>query len=151
MRRVLKVFVILAAAGAVLLATTGIALAAAVAHSGVMSIAVDDHGRDGGRLYIPIPAALIEIGAHTLPLVIPGDELAQLRHELAPYQEGLEALATELATMPDVTLVRVTTDHEHVRIVKEGRMLRITVDSADANIRVSVPAASFGRLLGALT
>jgi len=151
MRRLLRIFTIFAVAGAVLFATTGVALAAAVVHSGVITVAIDDHSPDGVSLYLPVPAALIELGAEALPLFLPDEDMAQIRRELAPHADALRALARELAEMPDATLVAVDTDQEHVRVIKSGRSFEITVDAEDADIRVSVPATSFGRLLNALS
>jgi len=151
MRRTLKVLVILFATGALILAGTGIVLAASVVRSGVMTVAVEEHSSDGVRFTVPVPAALVEVGLSTLPLWMPDEEMARVRRELAPWQAPLREVARELEACPDVTLVRVETDREQVLVRKAGRYLKVTVHSEDADVRVSLPADAFSRVLAALS
>lgn len=150
MRKIFRVFVILLIAGTVLFASTGVALAAAVVHSGVITVSVVDHSNGGTRIFVPVPAALVNLGVDTLPLWMPAEERRQMQTELAPYREHLLALGRELAEMPDTTLVEVETDDEHVRVIKEGDTFRVIVDSPDADVRVSIPAHFFHRVLKAV-
>ncbi len=151
MRRLLKAFVIVCAAGLLAFGMAGVALAAAVVHSGLISVSVQEKTADGTRIFLPVPAALIELGASTLPLVMPERELARARREIAPYRQGLRQLASELDDMPSATLVTVESAKERVKVAKQGRNLTIEVHSDEADVRVSLPAASLGRLLDALS
>jgi hypothetical protein len=150
MRTLLKAFGILVLAGAVMLMGTGVALAAAVVHSGVMTVSVEDRSQDGVSLSLPVPAALIELGASTLPLWMPEEEWAHLRREVGPVASSLLAAAAALEACPDAVLVEVRTDQERVRIAKDGRLLRIEVHSGDADVTVSIPASAITRVLAAL-
>lgn len=151
MRRALKIFVILFATGALILAASGVVLAASVARGGIMTVAVEEHSSEGVSFVVPVPAVLVEVGLSTLPLWMPDEEMAQIRRELAPWQASLREVARELERCPDATLVRVETDREQVLVRKTGRHLKVDVHSDDADVRVSLPADAFSRVLAALS
>jgi hypothetical protein len=123
------------------------ALATTVAATGVVTVEVHEQGADGVDLYIPVPALLFDVAVWAAPKVIPPEELADMRREVAPYRNGLEALAAELEKCPSGVLVEVESPGEHVRIVKTKRSFEIEVRSPDANVSVSVPARLLGRAL----
>jgi hypothetical protein len=120
-------------------------LGATVAATGTVSVSVQEHG--GHSFYIPMPALLVDLAVLAAPAVIPEDELAEMRREIAPYRDHLETLAEELESMPSGLLVEVETPTEHVRITKEWRSFRVEVESEDADITVSVPARLLSRSL----
>lgn len=151
MRRALKALLILFACGALVLTGSGVALAATVVQSGVMTVHVDDRSSDGVRLFLPVPAALIEVGVGTLPLWMPDDELAEVRRQLAPWQPALRAAARALEEAPSAVLVSVDSPSERVRVAKEGRSLTVDVHSPDTDVRVSLPAHTLTRILDALS
>lgn len=123
------------------------ALATTVAATGVVTVEVHEQGEDGVDLYIPVPALLFDVAVWAAPKVIPPEDLADMRREVAPYRNGLEALAAELEKCPSGVLVEVESPDEHVRIVKTWRSFEIEVRSPDANVSVSVPARLLGRAL----
>ncbi len=125
------------------------AFATAVAATGTVTVSVHERG-DGVRLYLPLPALLVDLAVFAAPHVLPGDALADVRREIAPYREGLERLAEELESCPRGVLVDVRTPHEHVRVTKGWRSFEVAVDSEDADVRVSVPARLVGRVLDVL-
>jgi len=123
------------------------AFATAVAATGTVTVSVHERGDDGVHLYIPVPALLIDLAVFAAPRLMPGDALAEARAEIAPFRQGLEALAGELERCPSGVLVEVRTPTEHVRVTKSWRSFEVAVDSDDANVRVSVPVRLASRIL----
>lgn len=122
---------------------------ATVAATGTVTVSVQE--KDGVNLWIPVPALLFDIAVFAAPRLMPEDALEEARHELAPYYDTLSALAHEIEKIPaGAVLVEVQDGDEHVRIAKEWRSFEITVDSNDADIRVSVPARLLSRGLDIL-
>jgi hypothetical protein len=151
MRRILRFFAVLMIAGAVMLAGTGVALAAVVVHKGVVMVSVEDRGPDGVSLYLPVPAAFFEFGASAVRVFMPDHQREALTRKLEPWRDSLHAAFTAIEDCPDAVLVHVETDHERVHIAKEGRSLEISVHDRDSDVRVSLPVASFNRLLRSLS
>ncbi len=134
----------------VVLLTPVFTLAATVAATGTVTVRVHERGPDGVRLTLPLPALLFDVALGLAPLVIPEDELAEMRREIAPHREGLEALAAELEKMPAGVLADIHSDGEHVRITKTWRAFEIDVESDDADVHVAVPARFLSRALDVL-
>lgn len=152
MDRAARIATALGVAFAMLFVGTGVALAATVAASGIVTVRVQESGPDGVRLFVPVPAAALDLGLGVATLAIPAGELAGLRAEAAPYHEALGALARGLEDCPDATLVEVVTDRESVRVTKRGGTLVIDVDADDGRVRVALPARTLtkvARFLGA--
>ena len=126
------------------------ALGTAIAATGTVTVRVHERGPGGTRLYVPVPALLIDAAVALAPVVIPDEELAEMRREIAPYREGLEILAAELEDMPSGLLADIYSDGEHVRITKSWRSFHVEVDSDDAESRVAIPARLLSRALGVL-
>ncbi len=126
------------------------AFATAVAATGTVTVSVHEQGPDGVSLYIPVPALLIDLAVFAAPRLMPEEALAEMRAEIAPFRDGLEALAQELENCPEGVLVEVQTPTEHVRIAKTWRSFEVEVDSDDADVRVSVPARLASRMLDVL-
>ncbi len=134
----------------ILLMSPIFALATAVAVTGTVTVEVHERGPDGTRIYVPVPALLLDAAVALAPMVIPEEELAEARREIAPYRDGLEALAKELEDMPAGVLVEVETDEEHVLITKSWRSFEISVESHDADVHVTVPSRLVSRVLDVL-
>lgn len=152
MGRAARVATALGVAFAMLFVGTGVALAATVAASGIVTVRLQESGPDGVRLFVPVPAAALDLGLGVATLAIPAGELARLRAEAAPYQGALAAVARGLEECPDATLVEVVTDRESVRVTKRGGTLVVDVDADDGRVRVALPARSLtkvARFLGA--
>ncbi len=126
------------------------AFGAAVAATGTVSVSVHERGPDGVKLYIPVPALLLDLALFAAPRLIPEDALAEARHEIAPFREGLAVLAEEIEKCPAGVLVDVQTPDEHIRVTKGWRSFEVTIDSDDTDVRVSVPARLAGRVLDLL-
>lgn len=126
------------------------AFATAVAATGTVTVSVQERGVDGMRLYLPVPALLVDFLVFVAPRVIPDEALAEVREEIAPFRAGLDELVEEIASCPQGVLVDVQTGDEHIRISKGWRSFTIEVDSDDADIRVSVPARLASRVMDVL-
>ena len=126
------------------------AFATAVAATGTVTLSVHDRGEDGVRLYLPVPALLVDLAVFAAPRLVPEEALAEARREIEPFRDGLEALAEEIESCPQGVLVDVRTADEHIRVVKGWRSFEVTVDSEDLDLEVSVPARLAGRMLDVL-
>jgi hypothetical protein len=124
----------------------GVTLAATVAAGGLVTVQVEEAGPGGGRLLVPVPAALLDLGLGVAALAIPAGELRQLRAEAAPFQPALAAIARGIEECPDAVLVEVVTDRESVRVTKRGATLVIDVDAEDGEVRVALPARTLTRV-----
>lgn len=140
MGRVTRVFVALTVAVAVLFVGTGMALAATVVSSGVVTVRVNEGGPEGAHVFVPVPAALIDVGLAIAAIAMPPEERARMREEVAPYQPTIAALARELERCPDAVLVEVDTDGQHVRVTKRGGTFLIDVETDEESVAVAVPA-----------
>lgn len=147
MSRLARFLFIGAAICAVLVCGTGLLVAATFAHAGVAMVEVHDKGENEMHFVLPVPAALIDLGAESLPLWLPAAERRQIHTRLAPWAPLLRATAHELEACPDVTLVEVTSPDGHVRITKHGGALIVHVEAPDADVEVSLPAATLRRTL----
>ena len=126
------------------------ALATTIAATGTVTVSVHERGPDGVRLYIPVPALLLDAAVAFAPMVIPEEDLQEARREIAPYREAIEALAQQLEDMPAGVLVDVHSGDEHVRITKSWRSFEVEVDSPDTDVHVSVPSRMLSRVLDVL-
>ncbi|MGD2115862.1 MAG: hypothetical protein PVG07_12455, partial [Acidobacteriota bacterium] len=115
MGRLARIAIALTLAVAVFFAGTGVALAATVMATGVVTVRVDEGGPDGTNLYLPVPAILIDLGFGVAEVAVPRDELARMRDEVAPYAPMLRTVADELERCPDAVLVDVVTNTESVQ------------------------------------
>ncbi|MEM7353521.1 MAG: hypothetical protein AAF657_22175 [Acidobacteriota bacterium] len=116
------------------------AFATAVAATGTVTVSVHERGADGVRLYIPVPALLIDLVIFAAPRFMPDDALAEARREIAPFRDSLEVLADEIESFPRGVIVDVQTPEEHIRVTKGWRSFEVAVDSDETDVRVSVPA-----------
>ncbi len=155
----LKILVGLATAFAVLLIGSTMLLGTVVAVGGVASFRMASS--DGPNLYVPVPAALIDVAATSGGWMVSGSRhgdllLEELEHEVDLDRWGGVArnLLEVIEDCPDVTFVEVVDGNDTVRVFKEGRYLRVRVtDGRDLDLEVSVPTKTatrtVARLLGA--
>lgn len=150
MSKAAKIAAILFGSAAVLLLGSGMLLAWTVATQGVVRIAVDDR-ESGTRFDVPVPAALVGAGMSFVPLAARHHRLEHRAglHELEEVGPAALAFFEALADAPDAVLVDVQDGEERVRIVKSGRDFEVRVESPDANVRFSMPAALLHRVLKA--
>jgi hypothetical protein len=150
--RLTRIFVAMLVAVAVTVVGTTTVVAATVVTSGVATVQIHDDGPDGVDLYLPMPAALLDLGLAVATVAMPADELAQIRAETAEFAPTVRALADELERMPDAVLVSVVTDDESVQVEKRGHHFHVSVDGSQGErIRVSLPAKSIGKVARFLT
>lgn len=146
MGRLARVLVALTVAFVMVFLGTGVALAATVMATGVVTVSVDENGPGGNRVFVPVPAIALDLGLGIAAMAIPPAELARMRAEVGPYAPMLLEVARELEKCPDATLVEVVSDRETVRVVKRGGGFVIHVDSPDGQVRVAVPAATLSKV-----
>jgi hypothetical protein len=146
MGRLARIAIALTLAVAVFFAGTGVALAATVMATGVVTVRVAEGGPDGTNLYLPVPAILIDLGFGVAEIAVPRDELERMRDEVAPYAPMLRTVADELERCPDAVLVDVVTNTESVQVTKRGGTFLVEVDAEDAHVRVAFPARTMSRV-----
>jgi hypothetical protein len=105
--------------------------------SGSASLRVIDHST-GSNLRMTFPAGLIDLAA-----TIPGK-----MHTDHETRDLLLQLAADLESMSDSPLLQIEGSRgETVLIQKEADRYRISIDSSDASIRITLPPQTFEKLL----
>lgn len=121
---------------------------ATVAATGTMVVSVQEHGPNGVNLWIPVPALLVDVAVFAVPRILPAEEMAQIKHDLAPFRATIETMADELEAIPaGSVLLQVQDGDERVQISKTWRSFEVAVDSPDTDVRVSMPARLLSRSL----
>lgn len=129
----------------ILLVTPIFVFGATLAVTGFVTVEVYEEG--GTNLYLPVPALLIDLAIFIAPMVIPEDELADARREIAPYRDALVTLAEGLEDCPSGVLVDYHGKHEQVQVTKTWRSFKVDVDTDDTEVHVKVPARLMSRAL----
>lgn len=150
MKRLLRLAIISLGIFAILIAGTGVALAATVAAKGFVMVQVHEKGEGGVSFTAPVPAALIDAGLGIAHLAV-ADELDQASQQLEPYAPLIRELFDELDQAESFTLVSVETADETVWIRKDQGKLIIDVNATDATVHVSLPLRLAERVLDSLT
>lgn len=114
----------------------------AVMNAGVM--VVDVHDSDGTRIVVPVPVALAQAA-----LIFAPDEARNIEApEADEYLPYAQRFVEELREAPDGVYVEVDEDDEHVRVSKEGDVLRVRVISgSDESVDVNLPLSSARAML----
>lgn len=147
MKTIAKLLFVAILVFAVLVVGSGTLLAASIVRSGMMTVKVHETGPHGEKhLYIPVPAALIDLSLDMMPVLAGEDVFAEVRSDLGDMRPAVAAALTELEDAPDAVLVDIQDAQERVRIVKEGRSLEIHVDGPDGQVEISLPAHLLGRI-----
>jgi hypothetical protein len=128
---------------------SGLLLAAAVVKAGLVMVEVHSSGPDGEvDLVLPLPAALVALGARLAP------DLACFDGVRCPIGDWTPAAAValrELAAAPDAVLVDVRDGGDAVWIAKRGETLEIRVqDGHDGRVEVRLPATLLPQLADAI-
>ncbi len=120
-------------------------MAANVAEAGMAYVHVREKTDDGAHFTIPVPMSLAAAMVH----MVPDEEFAEDTDEdLEFVLPVIAAMLADLADQPDGPLIQVDSADEKILIQKVGRSLRISVDDAETEVRVSFPIRSVARLLG---
>lgn len=121
------------------------------AHGGVMTVRVHESD-DGFNLYLPVPMVVVDGAVATASHVMPANEWLELQAELDIGEWGplVREVLEVLDDCPDAVLVEVFEEHEHVRVTKEGRYLKVEVEADDMDIKVSIPTRSVRRTVNRL-
>jgi hypothetical protein len=114
--------------------------------SGIALIDVANH-RDGSRIFVPIPMILGNVGASLLP----DRALRDIRRELGPHREMVNAAIDELRSCPDGPFVEVESHGDHVLIEKSGDNLIVDVHSKKEDVYVRVPLRGTKKFIAQLT
>jgi hypothetical protein len=146
-----KVFCIVVGVGALMLLGSGLLLAAAVAHAGIMTVEVHSSGPDGDvDLNLPLPAAVVPLALGGVKLAS-GWSPADVRCDLGDWTPAAAAALRELADTPDAVLVDVQDRGDSVHIAKHGDTLTIEVEEHNGDqVEVRLPADLLPRLADAL-
>lgn len=130
---------------ALLFAATVAWAASTVVSDGLVTVQVDEGGPGGTHFYLPIPGSAVRAAA--VAVRWDGEPQRRLRAGLAEIEPVLRGLADELEACPDVKLVEIESDREHVVIEKLGGSLRIRIHDGHDRVRISVPVSLVSDLL----
>jgi hypothetical protein len=89
----------------------------------------------GTRIWVPVPALLVEAGVS----FVPNDQLREASRQIRPWLPAIQAASAELERCPDATLVEVKDSREHVLISKQGDTLRIDVEDETDTVHIALP------------
>ena len=124
------------------------------AWGGVATVSI--HSGDGGpNLYLPIPLALVNAAVATGRQVVDVDHLidieAHIGAELGDWGPMVREMLEVIEECPDVTFVEVVDGDQHVKVFKQGRYLKVSVDDGDQfSVQVSLPARSVRQTIARL-
>ncbi len=146
MARYKKVLIVLGACAATVI-VGWILIIGAVYASGVVSVRIHEEG--GPSLYLPVPAALVNAATFTGGMALDTgamslgdleDEIeAELGIDLGEWQPMVRSMLEVIEDCPDVTFVEVEDGEDRVKVVKEGRYLRVIVSDSEFNLNISLP------------
>ena len=121
----------------ILLVVVGVVLLTGlVAYSeGAVMVYVHEKKPEGHRIWVPVPALLVDLGVR----FVPEERLQDALRDLRPWLPAIEAASHELRRCPDGLLVELKDRTDHVMVSKGGEMLRVDVDSETDTVHVSVP------------
>lgn len=109
-------------------------------------IEVSVHDRGGTRVRLPIPAVVIHGGAGAIRVVArPG--FCNMDEAVDVWSPVAEALADDIESSADFTLLELDHDDGRVTIRKDGDRVRIDVRGRDGDVEVSVPSRTVGKLI----
>lgn len=141
-----KLFVVFAGFFVVMIVGSGLLIAGTVAVGGLVTVKIQEDRADGTNLYLPVPAALLDLGL----MLVPDEEMAEmradLREDLGDWGPAFAASLEAFEDCPDGLLLEAQDGTETVRIEKRGRSFLIHVDDGASNVRISVPARFLGRV-----
>ncbi|HUF17127.1 MAG TPA: hypothetical protein VMS12_03680 [Thermoanaerobaculia bacterium] len=136
MKGLLKFSLLVALILSLFLATAAYGVHRLLFDKGVVSVHVAEKGRYGERVFVFLPAGLVNAVLALAPVGSFHHEIDDDFHQWLPV---LQAVVSELDHYDDVVLLEVDDGGETVRIVKQDGHLRILVDSHDATVRVTIP------------
>jgi hypothetical protein len=116
-----------------------------VVQSGTISVLVQP--RSGGAINVALPASVANVALAAIEFMpieaLPLDEApSEALHAIEKYLPAAQDALDRLAAQEDFVLVEVRHDDEHVIVRKEGRSLRVLIDSDDGRIDVSIPLST---------
>ncbi len=114
-----------------------------VMNASVMMVSVDN---EDVTLTIPVPLALAQLCMAFAPEEVKYVEVPEFA-EVAPY---LERIVEELQNTPDGIFVEVRDGGDHVKVYKEGGLLKVWVeDRGDTMVTVAIPFESMMAVVNA--
>ncbi len=120
------------------------AATATVAATGVAWIDVQEGGRDGHRIVLPVPLLLAEVAAS----FVSEKDLDLDLGEAAAHLRSAGAVLRALRDSPDGEYVRVEEEDEQVVIEKRGDTLHIEVHGRSEDVKVNLPLAALSEIIG---
>ena len=104
-------------------------------HEGILR--VDEHQANGRQVHVWFPAAIVPMAMY----VIPSHYFEHAAADVSPWLPTLHALTKELKKYPEMELVAVDSDREHVRIRTHHGKLIIDAREPAETVHVACPLA----------
>ena len=121
-----------------------VAVGAYTFHEGVIRMDVDEFRAGGSHIHLWVPAAMVPMTMYFVPKHHLCDAASQAR-EFLPVAH---AFFKELRKFPDVELMEVKDDDQHVRIRTRGGKLQIDVDDPGEKVHLLVPLSTVDEVIG---
>lgn len=137
MRGFLKFVLLVAVLLSVFLTTAAYGVHRLLFNKGVVSVHVAEKGRYGERVFVFLPAGLVNAVLALAPIGTMNVDVHDT--DFDQWLPAVQAIVSELEQYDDVVLLEVDDGGETVRVVKEDGHLRVLVDSHDATVRVTIP------------
>jgi len=102
---------------------------------------------EGFELYLPVPAALINVGLSAAVTGGAFDHIEPLPPEALQWSGVAREMLAALIDGPDATFVEVQDGEDHVVVAKRNGRFIVHVRSPDADVDVAVPARLALRVL----
>ena len=124
-------------AACLLTLTLGTAAAgtATVVDAGLIRVHVVEKQKDGHRVHLWVPGAVVPIAMK----LAPDRELAKAGAKIREHLPLIQAAVQGLEDCPDTVFVEVISSKEYVKVQKLGGRILVDVDADDATVSVAVP------------
>lgn len=141
-----KILIGLAAGLTVIVLSWIVLIGGLYAWSGVATVRMQERS-EGLNLYLPVPAALVEVAVFASDCALPTDVQLHLDAELGEWGPLLTAVMAALDESADTTLVEVQDGDDWVRVRKQGNKLSVEIEQPDLSLKVTFPSRAARRIV----
>jgi hypothetical protein len=113
---------------------------------GLIRVDVDESRAGGSHVHLWVPAALVPMAMHFVPM----HDLCGAAQHAREVLPAIHAFANELKKLPEVDLIEVSDGEEHARFRTRSGNLQVDVDSADEHVHLRVPLSTLDDVVGQL-
>ena len=115
-------------------------------HEGVFRVDVDEDRPNGSHVHFWLPAVVIPNAMR----LVPRHELERGARHAAPWMPLVRSVKKELKKYPNVDLVEVLDDNQHVQIRTHNGKLQIDVEGPGEQVHVLCPLSTLDEVFSQL-